>query len=87
MLAGGEAVTVPRAVMDMQQVAYDTRGPEGHAPPLEFATGMNEVPEAVDMAVRLMTPQETSLVRAQPRYAYAGRDDRPPVRPGRFLAS
>ena len=69
----------PRGVGGLQQVVYDTRGPEGASPPLEFSTGMNEVPEAVDMAVRLMTPQETSLVRAQPRYAYAGRDDRPPV--------
>ena len=69
------------------QVAFDTRGADGAAPPLEFATGMNEVPEAVDMAVRLMTPQETSLVRAQPRFAYAGREDRPPVRGWRSLLS
>jgi hypothetical protein len=69
------------------QVAFDTRGADKGAPPLEFATGMNEVPEAVDMAVRLMTPQETSLVRAQPRFAYAGREDRPPVRRARCWRS
>lgn len=57
----------------------DTRGPDGNAAPLEFNTGMDEVPEAVDMAVRLMTPQETSLVRAAARYAFDGRPDRPEV--------
>ena len=61
------------------QVVYDSQGEGGDAAPLEFATGMNQVPEAVDMAVRLMTPQETSLVRASPRYAYDGRGDRPEV--------
>ena len=41
---------------------------------------MDEVPEALDMAVRLMTPQETSLVSAAARYAFEGRSDRPEVR-------
>ena len=59
---------------------HDTRGPDGGAPPLEFNTGMDEVPEALDMAVRLMTPGEMSLVHAAPRYAYDGRADRPEVR-------
>lgn len=71
-----------RADATIAQVVYDSRGEGGDAAPLEFATGMNQVPEAVDMAVRLMTPQETSLVRASPRYAYDGRGDRPEVRAG-----
>ena len=66
-------------------MVYDSRGEGGNAAPVEFATGMNQVPEAVDMAVRLMTPQETSLVRASPRYAYDGRGDRPAVRAGHSL--
>ena len=41
---------------------------------------MDEVPEAVDMAVRLMTPQETSLVSAAARYAFDGRSERPEMR-------
>jgi hypothetical protein len=60
-------------------VVADTRGPEGNAPPLEFNTGMGQVPEALDMAVKLMTPQELSLVRAASRYAFDGRADRPEV--------
>ena len=58
---------------------HDTQGPDGSTQPLEFNTGMDEVPEAVDMAVRLMTPGETSLVRASPRYAFDGRAERPEV--------
>ncbi|BDA50340.1 probable peptidyl-prolyl cis-trans isomerase FKBP5 [Coccomyxa sp. Obi] len=65
------------SLVDGGKVVHNTRGPEGNAPPLEFNTGMDEVPEAVDMAVRLMTPGETSLVRASPRYAFDGRADRP----------
>lgn len=61
------------------QVLHSTRGTDGSAAPVEFNTGMDEVPEAVDMAVRLMTPQETSLVSAAARYAYDGRSDRPEV--------
>ena len=41
---------------------------------------MGLLPDAVDMAVRLMTPGEVSLVAAHPKYAYHGRSDRPPVR-------
>ena len=62
------------------QVLYSTRGPRGSGAPVEFNTGMDEVPEAVDMAVRLMTPQETSNVSATARYAFDGRSDRPEVR-------
>ena len=62
------------------QVLHSTRGSDGSAAPLEFNTGMDEVPEAIDMAVRLMTPQETSLVSAAARYAFDGRSDRPKVR-------
>lgn len=42
---------------------------------------MDEVPEAVDMAVRLMTPAEVSTVCAAARFAFDGRADRPAVRP------
>lgn len=70
---------LPHGYVLICQVVHDTRGPAGTAAPLEFNTGMDEVPEAVDMAVRLMTPGETSLVRASPRYAFDGRADRPEV--------
>lgn len=63
----------------MQEVLYDTRGPAGSAQPLCFDTGTGAVPEAVDMAVRLMTPEETSIVTAARAYAYQGRSDCPQV--------
>ena len=47
--------------------------------PVCASPGMGVVPEGLDMAVRLMTPEEVSTVRAQPAYAYDGRADRPPV--------
>lgn len=62
------------------QVLYDTHGPDGAGEPHEFDTGMDAVPEAVDMAVRLMTPGELSLVRSSGRFAYDRRADRPEVR-------
>lgn len=62
-----------------QDVLYDSRGQAGAEPPLQFDTGMGAVPEAVDMSIRLMTPEETSLVTAAAPYAYQGRDDRPAV--------
>ena len=62
------------------QVLFTTRGPDGSAAPVEFNTGMDEVPEAIDMAVRLMTPQEVSLVSAKARLAFQHRSDRPEVR-------
>lgn len=40
---------------------------------------MNAVPEAVDMCVRLMTPQEVATATSVSRLAYDGRSDRPPV--------
>lgn len=48
----------------------DTRGPSGQEPPLEVETGMGMVPEAIDMAVRLMVPGEVSHVRSSAAYAY-----------------
>ena len=63
----------------MLQVLWDTHGPDGAARPHEFDTGMDAVPEAVDMAVRLMTPGELSLVRSSGRFAYDRRADRPEV--------
>ncbi|CAK0786960.1 hypothetical protein CVIRNUC_010174 [Coccomyxa viridis] len=59
------------------EVIFTTRGPDGSAAPVEFNTGMDEVPEAIDMAVRLMTPQEVSLVSAKARLAFQHRSDRP----------
>jgi hypothetical protein len=59
------------------QVLHTTRGLDGGGPPLEFNTGMDEAPEALDMAVRLMTLLEVSLISAAPRYAFQGRADRP----------
>ena len=64
----------------MQDPKFNSRGPDGKAASLEFDTGMGLVPEAMDMAVRLMTPQEVSTVAAHPKYAYQGRPDCPPVR-------
>ena len=64
------------------QVLFRTRGPDGSAAPIEFNTGMDEVPEAIDMAVRLMTPQEVSLVSAKARLAFEHRSDRPEVGAG-----
>ena len=61
------------------QVLHATRGLDGSGAPLEFNTGMDEAPEALDMAVRLMTPQEVSLISAAPRFAFQGRADRPQV--------
>ena len=61
------------------QVLYDSRGSNGAGPPLEFDTGVDAVPEAVDMCIRLMTPTEVASVTAAPKYAYQGRTDRPEV--------
>ena len=58
---------------------YTSRGPNGAGPPLEFDTGVDAVPEAVDMCIRLMTPTEVASVTAAPKYAYQGRTDRPEV--------
>ncbi len=63
----------------MSQVVYDSRGLDGTGEPLEFDTGVNAVPEAVDMCVRLMTPQEVATATSVSRLAYDGRSDRPPV--------
>lgn len=64
---------------DCLQVYYDSRGENGGNPPLEFDTGVDFVPEAVDMCIRLMTPNELATVSSTPRYAYEGRKDKPPV--------
>ncbi len=47
---------------------------------MEFDTGVDAVPEAVDMCIRLMTPTEIASVSAAPKYAYEGRADRPEVK-------
>ena len=61
------------------QLFYDSRGDSGAQLPLEFDTGVDAVPEAVDMCIRLMTPNELATVRSSPRFAYDGRADKPPV--------
>ncbi|KAK9805627.1 hypothetical protein WJX72_008874 [[Myrmecia] bisecta] len=55
----------------------DTRGADGNSAPVEFDTGMGSQPEALEMAVKLMTPEEVSLVRSAAAFAYDGRPDRP----------
>ena len=74
----------PKPSVDMRdcsavQAFYDSRGADGNAPPLEFDTGVDAVPEAVDMCIRLMTPQEVAVVQTSHKFAYDGRSDRPPV--------
>lgn len=63
-----------------KHVYLDTRGALGDASPVEFDTDMGLVPEALDMCVRLMTPQELATVTSTSTYAYDGRTDRPEVR-------
>lgn len=64
-----------------KRVYFDTRSPAGDGAPLEFETDMGLVPEALDMCVRLMTPQERATVTCTSTYAYDGRTDRPQVCP------
>ena len=61
-------------------VYLDTRGDDGDSPPMEFDTDMGQVPEALDMCVRLMTPTELATVNSTSVYAYDGRTDRPEAR-------
>ncbi|KAG2493708.1 hypothetical protein HYH03_008222 [Edaphochlamys debaryana] len=56
---------------------YDSRA-EG-AEPLTADTGCGELPEGLEMGIKLMVPGEVSRVVAAPRYAYAGRSDCPPA--------
>lgn len=67
------------------EVVVNTRGASGSGRPLEFDTGMGAACEALDMAVRLMTPGEVSIVRAAGRYAYDGRPERPQVYSGHYF--
>ncbi|PSC68182.1 Peptidyl-prolyl cis-trans isomerase PASTICCINO1 [Micractinium conductrix] len=55
----------------------DTRGADGQAAPAELETGMGEVPESLDMCVRLMLTGEVAALTASWRYCYEGRDDAP----------
>ncbi|GFR52572.1 hypothetical protein Agub_g15164 [Astrephomene gubernaculifera] len=50
---------------------YDSRRVQSE--PLMVDTGCGELPEAVEMALKLMVPGEVARVLAAPRYAYAGR--------------
>ncbi|KAL4447985.1 hypothetical protein ABPG75_005204 [Micractinium tetrahymenae] len=60
-----------------RQWAHDSRGADGQGTPLEFDTGMGEVPEALDMCVRLMLRGEVSALTSTWRFAYEGRQDAP----------
>ncbi|GLI61315.1 hypothetical protein VaNZ11_003671 [Volvox africanus] len=59
---------------------YDSR--DAHGEPLSADTGCGELPEGLEMALKLMVPGEVSRVVAAPRFAYLGREDRPPGIPG-----
>lgn len=63
---------------DTGQQFIDTRQASEGAEPLDIDSGMGALPEALDMAVRLMTPGEVSLITSTSQYAYDGRPDRPP---------
>jgi len=83
-LGEGEEAGAPGA-----PACWDTRGGGDAAPasassssssprPLEFVIGTGAVPDAVDLAVRLMTPGETAVVVSDPGHAWGGgRTDRP----------
>lgn len=54
---------------EKKTVFYDTRV-DNHGQPLEFSSGEGLVPEGFEMSVRLMLPEEISLVTCPPDYAY-----------------
>nr|XP_043620404.1 peptidyl-prolyl cis-trans isomerase PASTICCINO1 [Erigeron canadensis] len=56
-------------VNEEKTVFYDTRT-DNHGQPLEFSSGEGLVPEGFEMCVRLMLPEEISLVTCPPDYAY-----------------
>ncbi|GIM00169.1 hypothetical protein Vretimale_5329 [Volvox reticuliferus] len=60
--------------------AYNSR--DAHGEPLSADTGCGELPEGLEMALKLMVPGEVSRVVAAPRFAYLDREDRPPDIPG-----
>jgi hypothetical protein len=59
-------------------VVWDTRASSPSSDPLRFTLGTGAVPDAVDLAVRLMTPGETAVVLSDDSHAWGGgRADRP----------
>ncbi|KAI3782585.1 hypothetical protein L2E82_12636 [Cichorium intybus] len=56
-------------VNEEKTVFYDTRV-DNDGQPLEFSSGEGLVPEGFEMCVRLMLPEEISLVTCPPDYAY-----------------
>ncbi|PWA83435.1 FKBP-type peptidyl-prolyl cis-trans isomerase family protein [Artemisia annua] len=56
-------------INEEKTVFYDTRV-DNNGQPLEFSSGEGAVPEGFEMCVRLMLPEETSLVTCPPDYAY-----------------
>lgn len=53
------------------------QGEISEAPPLEIDTGCGDLPEGLEMCLKLMIPGELSSALCQPRYAYQGRTDAP----------
>lgn len=45
---------------------------------VEADTGAGELPEGLEMCVKLMVPGEVASAKCQPKYAYQGRPDAPP---------
>lgn len=45
---------------------------------VEADTGAGELPEGLEMCVKLMVPGEVASAKCQPKYAYQGRHDAPP---------
>ncbi|KAI7747489.1 hypothetical protein M8C21_025905 [Ambrosia artemisiifolia] len=56
-------------INEEKTVFYDTRV-DNNGQPLEFSSGEGLVPEGFEMCVRLMLPEEISLVTCPPDYAY-----------------
>ncbi|PWA91745.1 FKBP-type peptidyl-prolyl cis-trans isomerase family protein [Artemisia annua] len=56
-------------INEEKTVFYDTRV-DNNGQPLEFSSGEGAVPEGFEMCVRLMLPEEISLVTCPPDYAY-----------------
>ncbi|GJU83983.1 peptidyl-prolyl cis-trans isomerase pasticcino1 [Tanacetum coccineum] len=56
-------------INEEKTVFYDTRV-DNNGQPLEFSSGEGAVPEGFEMCVRLMLPEEISIVTCPPDYAY-----------------
>ena len=63
------------------EVFWDTRKDDkGNKGPFCFETGLNVVPEGLEMCIKLMVPEETSIIQCASKYAYDGfKDDGDPI--------